>query len=487
MKFFSKRNLVLGTVLGCCFQASAFAASPSMISNVRFHAGEEHDRIVFDMDRMPSSYEARTAEDGREIVLEMKGVSAKKIKKDTIHNDMIENVAYEEKRNNLQVRIALKEAAEYKVEKLQHPARVYIDVLKRSQNPSALEMDESLLGVSMPGPTRDFTQIQLAPGLKKTIYSRWNSDGPVTAYFIEADRSKYKLQPALDDGQVPGLGTVSYIADEYEAVAGVNASYFAGNGDILGNLKIDGLIAGTTYISRTAMGIMQDGSVIFGKPNYSGMVTIGDVSWPVGGVDAERGADSLVVYNRFYGPATRTNEYGREYIVKDGKVVDIGIGNTPIPEDGMVISVHGAAKEAFDTVVIGDDVTVEQDLGNVWNQAEQVMGAGPRLLDHGNVHVTAETEEFPSDIRHGRAPRSAFGVTKEGNYVLAVVDGRQASSHGCSLTEWASLLKQYGCVDAMNFDGGGSSELVVKGAVQNSPSDGGERRVGSALLILPKE
>ena len=38
----------------------------------------------------------------------------------------------------------------------------------------------------------------------------------------------------------------------------------------------------------------------------------------------------------------------------------------------------------------------------------------------------------------------------------------------------------------MNLDGGGSSELVIGGEIQNSPSDGHERNVGSALIIVKK-
>jgi len=100
--------------------------------------------------------------------------------------------------------------------------------------------------------------------------------------------------------------------------------------------------------------------------------------------------------------------------------------------------------------------------------------------------VTAAEEQFPGDIRYGRAPRSAVGVLANGDYILGVVDGRQQSSHGLTLTEWAQLLQRFGAVDAINFDGGGSSELVAGGKILNSPSDGSERPVGAALLLLNK-
>ena len=79
-----------------------------------------------------------------------------------------------------------------------------------------------------------------------------------------------------------------------------------------------------------------------------------------------------------------------------------------------------------------------------------------------------------------------MAVLKNGNYLFGVVDGRQASSHGLTLTDWAKLLVKMGARDAINLDGGGSSELVVGGVVQNSPSDGSERYVGSALILQHK-
>ena len=100
--------------------------------------------------------------------------------------------------------------------------------------------------------------------------------------------------------------------------------------------------------------------------------------------------------------------------------------------------------------------------------------------------MTAGKEQFPGDIRYGRAPRTAVGVTQKGNILFAVVDGRQSHSHGLTLTEFADLLVQFGVRDAINLDGGGSSEIYADGDVLNSPSDGSERAVGSALILQKK-
>jgi exopolysaccharide biosynthesis protein len=109
------------------------------------------------------------------------------------------------------------------------------------------------------------------------------------------------------------------------------------------------------------------------------------------------------------------------------------------------------------------------------------------LVKQGNVFVTTKLEEFGSDVAGGRAPRTAVGLTQDGRILLVVVDGRQALSKGMSLLELALFLRELGAVNAMNLDGGGSSEMIVKGRIVNKPSDGKERRVGNALAVVPRK
>ena len=202
-------------------------------------------------------------------------------------------------------------------------------------------------------------------------------------------------------------------------------------------------------------------------------------------VDVERGSDSLVLYNRYYGARTRTNDYGRELTVVDGRVTAVGSGNSAIPANGCVVSLHGSAADIYSQVRIGDAVQIDETLGNPWNKAKELVSVGPCLVRNGTVHVTTSEEQLDEIDRH-REPRSAIAMTTRGTYLLAVVDGRQANSHGCTLTEWAQLLKSFGATEALNLDGGGSAELVAGGQVLNSPSDGRERGIGSAIVVLKK-
>ena len=51
----------------------------------------------------------------------------------------------------------------------------------------------------------------------------------------------------------------------------------------------------------------------------------------------------------------------------------------------------------------------------------------------------------------------------------------------------ADLLLEFGAVEAINLDGGGSTTMVVREKVVNRPSDpSGERQVSDAILVFPK-
>jgi hypothetical protein len=54
-----------------------------------------------------------------------------------------------------------------------------------------------------------------------------------------------------------------------------------------------------------------------------------------------------------------------------------------------------------------------------------------------------------------------------------------------TLAGLAQFMKELGCRDAINLDGGGSSEMVVCNQVVNKPSDGWERLMPVGLVVTP--
>ena len=123
--------------------------------------------------------------------------------------------------------------------------------------------------------------------------------------------------------------------------------------------------------------------------------------------------------------------------------------------------------------------------GALQGDEQEAIGGSIIMLD--NKVVMGD----PSSYYTGKEPRTVIGIKADGTVVLAVADGRQSPySSGYASTELSEKLLELGCVDALHLDGGGSATYVAQYAgtdeliLANSPSDGQERSVSSALLVV---
>jgi len=167
---------------------------------------------------------------------------------------------------------------------------------------------------------------------------------------------------------------------------------------------------------------------------------------------------------------------------------------TAIPTDGAVIAAYGPRATAVRTMAEGDTVRVLLRVSPALARNTQptlLIGGWPQILRDGeNIAANAASLEGTisrnAEVRH---PRTALGVSKNGKVLwLFVVDGRSTSSVGMTLVEMADYMRTLGAWHAMNFDGGGSTTMVIDSAVVNTPTDPtGEREVGNALLVIRKK
>ena len=166
-----------------------------------------------------------------------------------------------------------------------------------------------------------------------------------------------------------------------------------------------------------------------------------------------------------------------------GKIERIDSTGSALPLDSAHVVFHLPR-----TVTIGSGGTVQWtatvlSAEDARRSAQESLGGFPLLLRNGQS-VLAEQPGVRPDFGERRHPRSAIGFTSDAT-LLVVVDGRQAPySDGMTLAELADLMQRLGAREALNFDGGGSTALVVQGAMVNRPSDqSGERPVGNALVL----
>ena len=191
-----------------------------------------------------------------------------------------------------------------------------------------------------------------------------------------------------------------------------------------------------------------------------------------------------MLYNPYYAFWTMTAGDGVEYTIRGDRVVDTHLNNSVIPDGAVVLSASGRPAWLLSGLKTGSKVKIFQSLGATWDRAVHAVGAGPCLVKDGQIYVTTVNEEFGSDVAGGRAPRTAIGVDSAGKALLVVVDGRRRTSLGLTLYELAQFMLELGAVDAMNLDGGGSSEMIVGSRIVNQPSDGRERRIGAGIAVI---
>ena len=119
---------------------------------------------------------------------------------------------------------------------------------------------------------------------------------------------------------------------------------------------------------------------------------------------------------------------------------------------------------------------------------QTAIGGGPVLLQDGEIHISNNEErKFAGKAINDRHPRTAIGYTKDNELIILVAEGRSESATGITLIQEAQTLKDIGCVEALNLDGGGSSCMIVNGKETIKPSDKeGQRPVPGVFMILMK-
>ena len=99
--------------------------------------------------------------------------------------------------------------------------------------------------------------------------------------------------------------------------------------------------------------------------------------------------------------------------------------------------------------------------------------------------VNGVRSEFQNNAG-GTQPRTAIGQRSDGVVLLVTIDGRGSNgSMGINYSDLTDIFERYGCINAANLDGGGSTTLVVEGELINEPAsfrDRGERNVFDAIV-----
>jgi exopolysaccharide biosynthesis protein len=353
-----------------------------------------------------------------------------------------------------------------------------------------------ILGLALTAPGAIWAEAAqtIAPGVTYSTFDKKNIDGkPLKGYVLEINPNQQLLEirPVLSNDTVRGFETLSSFAERHGAVAAINGGFFGGDGYPIGSVIIDKKTYVKSDLLRTSLGFTTSGGAEIGYINPIMAVHLPNVSerllvdrlnwWPI--------ENAVGVYTKEWGTATpQATSSALEIVIDENyvvqKVVKSGIGYTPIPNKGYVISLWGNQAQLAQNVKEGDKVTIGQHFEGTMQQINHLLTGGPLLVENGVPVFQAANEGFTGNILKDN-PRSAVGVKKNGNIILVAIDGRKPNySVGVTLEELAYIMVDLGAVKAVNLDGGGSTEMIVNGKIVNQPSDGKERGLSNGLLVL---
>lgn len=344
---------------------------------------------------------------------------------------------------------------------------------------------------------------QLAPGVG---YTEIRTAGPERIKILTIDPSaEAVLDVATAGSALPAFDQTSDMAARGGAIAAVNGDFGLYPGRPAHAYMQDGIFEQTSLLGITgsnfATGPLKDDSVI-GRPDVSIEVHQSDTNrvfsvdrWnegsprnpevagyspfggrlekpPAGACSARLIPRKPLNWGASGGSVTRSFTVGavrcdpRRMVVRDDVILVARPGT------------HRARDIA--SLSVGEEVTIESSMG--WTGITDSIGGSPILIDDGEILVS-ECSSYLCTLQ----PRTAMGITASGQLLLVTIDGRQPGfSIGMTQVEEARFMKSLGAVWAINLDGGGSTTMWVKGrGVVNSPSDGSERSVSSAVLVLP--
>lgn len=367
--------------------------------------------------------------------------------------------------------------------------------LEAGQNQTTLRVDipagKRMLVYSVPNPNRlviDLRpdamiekEILWAPGIKWRQQYLTLGESRFPVVWLEVDKrtsgvsfSPIWSNPATQTGTAPLLQT----AQLWQAFAAINAGFFNRNNQLpLGAVRRDNRWFSGPILNRGAIAWNNNGQFKFGRLSLTEtLLTSTGASLPI-----------LFLNSGYVQPgiARYTPEWGQTYTpLADNEVVVVvqnnqvtgqipggiaGQTSVPIPPNGYLLTLRTNGDNA-NFLGVGTQLRLQQSTQPAdFGSYPHILGAGPLLMQNGQIVLDAKGEQFNDAFVQQSAVRSAIGTTSGGSLMIAAIHNR-VGGRGPTLTETAQLMQLLGANDALNFDGGSSTGLYLGGQLLDRSS-----------------
>ncbi len=187
-------------------------------------------------------------------------------------------------------------------------------------------------------------------------------------------------------------------------------------------------------------------------------------------------------YKKYLFKYTSPEVINKEISIKYLRKLDSGA--VEIPENGFIIT----TKDDLINFTSNDTKILFKSNSN--SNIEMSLSGTPRLVRNGIAKHEAAIEGSRSRrFINGSLPRTAIGYNKSKTklYFVTVEAAMKSNNQtGATLEQLAKIMKDIGCYDALNLDGGGSSAMLINGENVNIPTRKDFSRKLAVILSVSK-
>ncbi len=380
--------------------------------------------------------------------------------------------------------------------------------------------DAVRFGVDDTPPPPPPTPTQISPGVYQ---SEWHLPGPVVAHVVEFELAdpQYTIEMGFAEKKrnytnrevLTDLGA-RYDETGHEVLAAINCAFFD-----FDTIFLNGVLGSNSNLIGQPNTSLRETYMLEGNgegwcaqdlPNMNAVARFADdATMSVGVLNYMCGSNTLVLYTPDWGPRTASTVQGVEVIVENvnyplrpnktvvGTITAVQTGaasvNNLIPAGGFVLAAcPGKETELLSHASVGDTVAIDMGLLPLELNNAQMLTAA-------NGWIAKDGAPFPGGWYMGfyneRHPRTVLAWTGTKHWFIAI-DGRQPGySAGMMFSEMADfVIDKLGADNAINLDGGGSTTLVINGALVNCVSSGATppctgtmRPIPNALMLIKRD
>ncbi|TVP63274.1 MAG: phosphodiester glycosidase family protein [Nodularia sp. (in: Bacteria)] len=321
---------------------------------------------------------------------------------------------------------------------------------------------------------------------------------PVVWLDINPRQAGLTLKPIIgtEANTQTGTAPLIQIAQQSSAVAAINAGYFNRNNRLpLGAIRRDNQWLSGPILNRGAIAWNDSGQFYLGRLTLQEtLIAPNNQRLPILFLNSGYVQSGIARYTPTWGNSyTPLTDNEILLVVQKDRVTNQVAGGkagekaVPIPQDGYLLTLRANATNTASQLPIGTAVSITSSTNSAnFNRYPHIMGAGPLLVQNNQIVLDAEGENFSKAFSTQKAIRSGVCTTASGSLIIAAVHSR-AGGLGPTLAEHAQLMKNIGCVNALNLDGGSSTSLYLGGQLlDRSPNTAARVHNGIGVFLQPQ-